>query len=78
MFMIQLLAHITDLSHYFFKKDYQPPKKTAEQALQYEFKNNDNFFDGLPDSKRAGKNSKAMRLLIPIEKRKEFEVKKAQ
>ena len=77
-FMMELLAHITNRDHYFFKKDYMPPKKTAEQALQYEFTNNDNFFDGLPDSKRAGKNSQAMRLLIPIEKRKEFELKKAQ
>ena len=76
--MMELLAHITNRDHYFFKKDYMPPKKTAEQALQFEFQNTDNFFDGLPDSKRAGKNSQAMRLLIPIEKRKEFELKKAQ
>ena len=77
-FMLKVLAHITNRDHYFFKKDYFPPKRTVEHALQYEFQNTDHFFDGLPDSKRVGKNSQAMRLLIPIEKRKEFELRKAQ
>ena len=42
-FMLKVLAHINQ-KHYFFSKDYKPPKKTVEQCFDFEFSNNDNFF----------------------------------
>ena len=56
--MLKVLAHITERKHKFFDKDYVPPKKTAEYALQYEFDNTDNFFHGLPNSKRIVRTHK--------------------
>ena len=33
-FMLKVLAHINQ-KHYFFGKDYKPPKKTAEQCFDF-------------------------------------------
>ena len=76
-FMLKVLAHINQ-EHYLFATDYRPPKKKTEQPFNFEFNNNDNFFDGLPDCKGKGKHSQALNLLIPKDQRKEYELKKAQ
>ena len=64
-FMLKVLAHITNRDHVFFNKDFVPATKQVVDTLQFEFDNQDNFFNGLPDSKHRGKHSQAMNLLIP-------------
>ena len=76
--MLKVLGHLSDRNHPFFAKDYIPPKKKSPETMEYEFDNNDLFFNGLPNSSSKGKHSQAMNLLIPKDKRKEYEIRKAE
>ena len=75
--MLEVISTLTEGNHFFFAKNYEPPRKGSEDFMQMLDKS-DNFFTGLPKSKSKNKRFTVTTHLMSKEQSARLKLKKLE